>query len=107
MPRARLLPSLLCALALGGCTSYSDLRDCGWRGCAGDPQITQLVRAQLDQHAELRAPNQVSVQTLQRVVYLTGQVSTDMQRQVAASVAAHVPGVKKVVNNIGLPYEGR
>jgi osmotically-inducible protein OsmY len=95
------------ALALGGCTTYHDLHDCGWRGCPGDEQLTRAVEVQLAQHAELRAPNQVSVQTLKRVVYLTGQVSTDLQRQIAQSVARQVPGVRQVVNNIALPYEGR
>jgi osmotically-inducible protein OsmY len=34
-------------------------------------------------------------------------VSTDLQRQIAQSVAGSAAGVKKVVNNIALPYEGR
>jgi osmotically-inducible protein OsmY len=98
---------LLCALAFAGCSTLREVHECGWHGCPGDPEITARVKALLDQHVELRAPNQVDVQTLQRVVYLTGQVSTDLQRQIAQSVAGSAAGVKKVVNNIALPYEGR
>jgi osmotically-inducible protein OsmY len=95
------------ALSLSACASYQDLHDCGWHGCPGDAQLTQAVKARLDEHVELRAPNQVYVQTLHRVVYLSGQVATDLQRQIAQSVAHQTTGVKQVVNNIALPYEGR
>lgn len=102
---ARLLP--LSTVLLAGCSVYQDLRDCGWHGCPGDPQVTAEVQQLINQHTELLPPNHVYVQTLKRVVYLSGQVSTDMQRQVAQSIAAHAKGVHRVVNNIALPYEGR
>jgi osmotically-inducible protein OsmY len=103
----RSLCGALAALSLGGCAAYHDLHDCGWHGCPGDAALTAAVKQALDQHVELRAPNQVDVQTLHRVVYLTGQVATDLQRQIAQSVAHDTQGVKQVVNNIALPYEGR
>jgi osmotically-inducible protein OsmY len=42
------------------------------------------------------------VQTLNHVVYLTGLVDTDLERQMAESVALEAKGVAKVVNSIGL-----
>jgi osmotically-inducible protein OsmY len=42
------------------------------------------------------------VQTLDHVVYLTGLVDTDLERQIAESVALEADGVSKVVNSIGL-----
>jgi osmotically-inducible protein OsmY len=47
------------------------------------------------------------VQTREGVVYLTGQVATDLQRQSAETVAGQVPGVARVVNSIALTYGGR
>lgn len=98
---------LLLVLALPGCAVYQGIRDCGWHGCPGDEQISSEVRQLLYQHVELRAPNQVYVQTLKRVVYLSGQVATDLQREIALSVASQAAGVHKVVNNIAISYEGR
>jgi osmotically-inducible protein OsmY len=42
------------------------------------------------------------VQTLNHVVYLNGVVDTDLERQMAESVAHEAEGVAKVVNSIGL-----
>jgi osmotically-inducible protein OsmY len=42
------------------------------------------------------------VQTLDHVVYLSGVVDTDLERQMAESVAREAPGVAKVINSIGL-----
>jgi osmotically-inducible protein OsmY len=47
------------------------------------------------------------VQTLDRVVYLTGQMATDLQRDTAESVAREAPGPSRVVNTIALTYTGR
>jgi len=93
--------------ALPGCAAYHAYRKCGSGGCPGDASITAEVRALLDQHPALGPPNQVYVQTLDRVVYLTGQVATDLQREIAASTAREAPGVHEVVNTIALNYSGR
>src|ERR1700692_1549736 len=85
--------------ALPGCAAY---RKCGFGGCPGDAEITTEVRAQFDQHPVLEPPNLLQVQTLDHVVYLTGLVDTDLERQMAESVAGEVPGVTKVINSIGL-----
>ena len=99
--------TLVAAVALGGCAAIEERERCGAGGCPGDDKITQQVEAALQKHTELQAPNRVSVQTLAGTVYLNGQVATELQRSTAVSAAKSVPGVKKVVDNIALPYMGR
>jgi osmotically-inducible protein OsmY len=95
------------AAALCGCATYHTYRKCGFDGCPGDASIAAEVRALLDQHRALGPPNQVYVQSLDRVVYLTGQVATDLQRSIADSTAREAPGVREVVDTIALGYSGR
>ena len=83
---------------LPGCTTF---RKCGFSGCAGDADISAQVRALLYQHS-LQPPNLIQVQTLDRVVYLTGLVNSDTERLTAQSAALEAPGVSKVINSIGL-----
>lgn len=97
--------SLLCAAflvlagALSACAAY---KKCGLGGCPGDAEITAHVEALLNQHPALASPNQIKVQTLDHVVYLGGLVDTDLQRQMAESLARQAPGITTVVNSIGL-----
>ena len=90
--------------ALSGCAAY---QKCGVGGCPGDAEITAAVQAAYGQHADLQPPNMINVQTINRVVYLYGLVATDLQRQIAESVAQQVPNVAKVVNSIGVSGNGR
>jgi osmotically-inducible protein OsmY len=94
---------LLCHV-LSGCAGFQALRKCGSQGCPGDSEITAAVQAQLVQHRELGPPNQVRVNTLDGVVYLTGQVTTDLQRNTAESAARRAAGVTRIVNNIALRW---
>jgi osmotically-inducible protein OsmY len=94
-----MLAGSLCA-----CAVY---RKCGRDGCPGDAQVSAGVRELFHQYPELEPPNLVFVQTLDHVVYLTGQVNTDTERDLAQSVALHVAGVKRVVNSINTGYQGR
>ncbi|TLZ05361.1 MAG: BON domain-containing protein [Gammaproteobacteria bacterium] len=80
--------------AMCGCAAYNAYRKCRPDGCPGDAKITAEVRTQLNRHPALAPPNQVYAQTLDGVVYLTGQVATDT-------------GVSRVVNTIALTYSGR
>lgn len=90
---------------LAGC-AYSEARaKCGAAGCEGDAQITQQVQALFRQHTEFGT--QLYVKTLDGVVYLTGQVNTDLQRDSAESLARSVAGVQKVINNVAVSYGGR
>jgi osmotically-inducible protein OsmY len=90
--------------SLSACTVY---RKCGFTGCAGDAKIAADVRALIHQYPALEAPNSVRVQSMDHVVYLYGQVDTDLERSMAESVAHAVPGVTRVVDSIGLSYAGR
>lgn len=99
--------SALAVVLLGllpGCAAY---RKCGFAGCTGDAQITAAVQAQFRRHPVLEPPNLLHVQTLDHVVYLTGQVDTELERSLAESVARDVVGVTRVVNSINFSYEGR
>jgi osmotically-inducible protein OsmY len=90
--------------ALSGCAAY---RKCGFAGCPDDARITADVQALFSQHPALEPPNLLRVQTLDHVVYLNGLVDTDLELQMAESVARQVTGVSKVVNSIGLSGGGR
>jgi osmotically-inducible protein OsmY len=96
---------LLCGatLPLSGCLTAG----CTSEECKNDAKITADVQAKLKEHRELGGPNMVYVQTRGGIVYLTGQVATDLQRETAESVAGQVPGVAKVVNSIALTFSGR
>jgi osmotically-inducible protein OsmY len=89
--------------ALSGCATYMK---CGFSGCAGDTTITSDVRALLNQHPALEAPNLINVQTYDHVVYLYGLVDTDWERQLAESVAFNAPSVARVVNSIAIDNRG-
>ena len=103
MTRSKLHCTLTFALvltgALSGCAVYGK---CGFHGCPGDAQITAEVRALFNQHPVLEPPNLINVQTLNHVVYLYGLVDTDLESEIAESVARRAPGVAKVVNSIGI-----
>jgi osmotically-inducible protein OsmY len=85
--------------ALSGCAAY---RKCGFAGCPGDEKITAEVRAVFSQHPALEPPNFLEVQTLDHVVYLYGVLDTDLEREMAESIALQVGGVARVVNSIGI-----
>jgi osmotically-inducible protein OsmY len=102
MPARKSTALTLCvtlSAVLGGCAAY---RKCGFEGCPGDSEITAEVEALFSQHSALEPPNLLSVRTLDHVVYLHGLVDTDLERQIAESVALQAPGVARVVNSIGL-----
>jgi osmotically-inducible protein OsmY len=93
-----------CTLALHGCVSSPQ---CASEECKNDAKLTADIQAKLKEHRELGGPNSVYVQTREGVVYLTGQVATDLQRDTAEKIAAGVPGVVRVVNSIALTFGGR
>jgi osmotically-inducible protein OsmY len=91
-------------VGLGACATY---RQCGFAGCPGDATITAVVRSRITQYPSLEAPNSVRVETFHHVVYLYGQVNTELERSMADSVALAVPGVTRVINSISLDDVGR
>ena len=98
------ISALILAGSPGACAVY---RKCGFTGCPGDVQITAAVTARFNHYPVLEPPNLIYVQTLNRVVYLTGQVNTEAERDLAQTVALQVPGVKRVSNSINTGYQGR
>jgi hypothetical protein len=92
------------AATLPGCATYNK---CGLHGCPGDASITAEVEAQLQQYPALEAPNSVRTRTLDHVVYLYGLVDTDLERQLAESVATEAAGGARVVDSIAVNNLGR
>src|SRR5882762_10316104 len=84
---------------LFGCAVY---RKCGFEGCPGDAAIPAEIETLFSQHPALEPPNLLNVNTLDHVVYFNGLVDTDLERQMAESVALQAPGVARVVNSIGI-----
>jgi osmotically-inducible protein OsmY len=96
---------LLClAAALSGCATYSK---CGFHGCPGDAGLTAKVEAQLEQYPALEAPNSVRAQALDHVVYLYGLVDTDLERELAESVATSAAGGARIVDSIAVNDIGK
>lgn len=97
-----LAAAIVLAAPLGGCASTK----CTTAACESDAKITANVQALLAERRDLGPPNQVHVQTRGGIVYLSGQVATDLQRRSAEDLANQAAGVSKVVNNIALMYGG-
>jgi osmotically-inducible protein OsmY len=108
MQALRLLHMLIVAAVLTGALSAcAEYRKCGFTGCAGDAKIAADVRTLIHQYPALEAPNSVRVQSMDHVVYLYGQVDTELERSMAESVARAVPEVRRVVDSISLSNAGR
>jgi osmotically-inducible protein OsmY len=83
------------AAVLAGCAPFGK---CGLRECSADAKISAEVRTLLAQSPSVGAPNLITVQTMQGVVYLRGLVSTPYQIAEAGSLAAQAAGVTNVQN---------
>jgi osmotically-inducible protein OsmY len=77
-------------------------RQCEAGGCSGDAKITTSVQALINQHSDVGPPDSVHVQTLDHVVYLSGEVGQGLMKQTAEDVARQTPGVTRVVNDIAV-----
>jgi osmotically-inducible protein OsmY len=107
MNRLKMFSSAVIGAVLIGLSSGCAVSGgCGLSGCPEDAGISAHVRAQLSQYPSLRSSNSLGVHTHGRVVYLTGQVDTDEQRDLAESVTSEVPGVERVVDTISLSFPG-
>lgn len=98
------LAMLAIFVSVAGCQSFGR---CGMRGCPDDQQITAHVRELLDQYPALAAPSQVTVQTVNHVIYLRGLVATPYQKRLAAYLAGQIDVPVRVVNLIGLDNGSR
>jgi hypothetical protein len=94
--------TLVLAGALSGCAAYHGYEKCGDGGCPGDAKITAEVKQALARHPDLEGTDTVYVETVNRVVYLTGIVDSGLQREAAESLAHKASGVTAVVDNISV-----
>ena len=90
---------LLLSGVLPGCAAE---RKCGWGGCPGDAQITAEVQKRLNRYSDLEGVNSIDVQTLDGVVYLSGEVSAGIMRETAEAIAQKAPGVARVEDTISV-----
>lgn len=88
---------MILAVALSGCAAF---KGCSPENCATDAKITADVGDMFGQHAEFGPPGTIHVQTINGVVYLNGQVNSDMERQSAEALTLKIPSVKDVVNSL-------
>jgi osmotically-inducible protein OsmY len=93
--------TVVLAAALSGCATYEK---CGLRGCPGDAELSKNVQESINQQISSVAPNSIKATTLDRVVYLNGQVDYGLEKSTAETVAYQVPGVAKVVNNVNVAH---
>jgi osmotically-inducible protein OsmY len=100
-PLYALASVLILTGVLPGCATY---RKCGFDGCPGDAKITANTQALINQHPDLGPPNSIKVETLDHVVYLSGEVSASIMSERAESIAREAPDVARVVNDIALEH---
>jgi osmotically-inducible protein OsmY len=97
--------ALIIAFALSGLlVGCAAERKCGPGGCPSDAQITANVQTQLNRHPDLEGINSINVQTLDHVVYLSGEVSTGLMKEAAETIARTTPGVTRVDSNIAVTH---
>jgi osmotically-inducible protein OsmY len=70
--------------------------------CRADAHINAEVQALFREHAALETPSDIDIQTVGRVVYLRGLVSTPYERELAEEVARQAQGAAGVVNLIAV-----
>lgn len=90
---------LLLSGVLLGCAAE---QKCGSGGCPGDAEITADVQKRLNRHPDLEGVNSINVQTLDHVVYLSGEVSAGLMRETAEEIAKKTPGVTRVEDTIAV-----
>ncbi len=99
--RAALIAVALAA-ALSGCATLQADQKCESAGCGSDAQISAAVEQSFALHPELGAPGELQVETLNHVVYLNGIVYTDLQRDIANSIALMASNSAPIVNSIAV-----
>jgi osmotically-inducible protein OsmY len=95
---------MIFAAALSGCAVFEK---CSPENCATDAKITADVGNMFGEHAEFGPPGTIHVQTINGVVYLNGQVNSDMERQSAETLVLKVQNVKDVVNSLNARSNAR
>jgi osmotically-inducible protein OsmY len=94
--------AMVLAAALSGCATFQADQKCNSTACGSDAQITAAVEQSFALHPELGAPGDLQVETLNHVVYLNGMVYTDLQRNIANTVALVASNNAPIVNSIAV-----
>jgi osmotically-inducible protein OsmY len=89
--KSSLLLCLGVATAMGCLTAHADTSE--------DKAITDQVKSALSQHPDVGT--EISVMTKNGVVYLKGNTTTPLAKSHAENLAKAVPGVQKVVDDVG------
>lgn len=79
------------AAAFGCFSAYAD--------ASQDKAITAQVKSAFSSHPDVGT--EISIMTKDGVVYLKGKTSTPLAKSHAEDLAKAVPGVQKVVNDVG------
>ena len=69
-----------CFIAIGGLSGCATIEKCGVEGCASYRKVTAKVEALLDAHPEFGPPGTITVETLNGVVYLDGELDDGLDR---------------------------
>ena len=104
MPDRCTITCLAAAAALSACATG---RVCSSQACAADAAIDARFDALLREHPALEAPNTVRAHTTNGIVYLYGQVNSDVEKSEAEELARSIGGVRGIVDSIHFPYAGR
>ncbi len=94
----RLIFAVVLAGTVAACSSFGG---CKSSACVEDERVSADVENTLHAHPAFRMGN-IHVQAKDGIVYLSGLVDTESEQMDAASIAGDVPGVRKVVNNLGV-----
>lgn len=94
--------AMVLAAALSGCATFQAGQKCDSAGCGSDAQVSAAVEQSFAMHPELGAPGDLQVETLNHVVYLNGIVYTDLQRNIANTVALMASNNAPIVNSIAV-----
>ena len=94
----RVMVGLVAASAFCGCATYGDSSRCRDATCAEEARVTTEVERRIREQRDLNPPNQIYAQTVGGTVYLSGQVTTDVQRYEAERIAQQVGGVRHLVD---------
>lgn len=103
MSAIRKISSAACVLLLSGAFQGSAMAADAQpsTGPVDNEQLAKSVKTALDREPALKV-SEVYVETAGGKVYLTGLVDTRLERQEASAIAARVPGVSGVANDIGV-----
>jgi len=97
LPLGSVLRIVVIASALAGCTVFAGRETAG--EYVDDATVTTKVNAQIINEPSLRA-SQISVETMQDVVQLSGFVDSAQAKERAGTIARGVFGVRSVRNNL-------